>query len=107
MVKNITGYYVVFTGKPDVRRASIRLNLQSGLVAMNEWNRGGKVWIKGNGYQNWEIASFEKIVSSQLDVQRALRDGEKVVDEDELKQLISGINTQPAIPPGIPKTLLS
>ena len=93
---------MVFSGKPEYRRPSVRLNLDAGLQSFGQWLRGEKVLIKGNGYQNWEIVSFEKITASGIDLERALRDGLPVCTEEELKTRLEAMDTQPLLAPGTP-----
>ncbi len=105
MVKNIVGYNIVFSGKAEERRKPIRLSVESTLQIMGDYIKGHKVLIRGNVYQNWEVASFEKIIGSQLDVHRAIRDHHTVISEDELKDLIQGMSVQPVLPVSLPKQL--
>lgn len=85
----VIGYYVVFVGHPETRRASIRLSVQAGIEVIAQYIAKGPVLIKGNVYRNGAIDAIEKITTtSEHDVQRALRDGYGAITEEELKALM-------------------
>ena len=87
MVK-IIGYYVVFKGNPDTRRPSIRLPIEQGVQCLVQFMKKENLLIRGSGYSYSGIDAVEKIIGSDLDVQRELRAGHKVLNEDELKTVI-------------------
>jgi hypothetical protein len=99
MVK-IIGYYVVFKGHPETRRAPLRISVEMGIAAMQQFIAKQPVLIKGSAYANSSIDSIEKITAHGLDVDRAVKAGQTVVSEEQLKQMLAGPTQNPALPQG-------